>query len=68
MDPFIDIARLGERSMKHRFLSAGAFLLALPGLALAGTPGAAPEPGTVELLALGGVVALVIALRNRRKK
>lgn len=27
-----------------------------------------PEPGTVELLALGGVVALVIGIRNRRKK
>ena len=27
-----------------------------------------PEPGTFELLALGGVVALVIAFRNRGKK
>jgi hypothetical protein len=26
-----------------------------------------PEPGTFELLALGGVVAAVVALRNRRK-
>ena len=27
-----------------------------------------PEPGTFELLALGGAVALVIGLRNRRRK
>lgn len=34
----------------------------------AGTPTALPEPGTFELLALGGVVAAVVAIRNRRKK
>ena len=28
---------------------------------------AVPEPGTFELLALGGVIALVLAVRNRRK-
>jgi hypothetical protein len=27
-----------------------------------------PEPGTFELLALGGVVAAIIAIRNWRKK
>ncbi|HSQ81166.1 MAG TPA: PEP-CTERM sorting domain-containing protein [Casimicrobiaceae bacterium] len=27
-----------------------------------------PEPGTLELLSLGGIVAAVIAVRNRRKK
>ena len=27
-----------------------------------------PEPGVLELLAIGGVLAAVIALRNRRKK
>ena len=26
-----------------------------------------PEPGVLELLAMGGVLAAVIALRNRRK-
>jgi hypothetical protein len=30
-------------------------------------PNPLPEPGTFELLALGGVVAAVIAFRNRRK-
>jgi hypothetical protein len=28
---------------------------------------ALPEPGTFELLALGGIVAAVVAIRNRRK-
>jgi hypothetical protein len=28
----------------------------------------APEPGTFELLALGGVVAVIVAIRKRRKK
>ncbi|MGE5105558.1 MAG: PEP-CTERM sorting domain-containing protein [Betaproteobacteria bacterium] len=36
--------------------------------AFAGAPPAAvPEPGTFELLALGGVVAAIVAIRNRRK-
>jgi len=29
---------------------------------------AVPEPGVFELLAIGGVAAVVIAIRNRRKK
>jgi hypothetical protein len=33
----------------------------------AGEPVPVPEPGIIELLALGGVVAVVLALRNRRK-
>jgi len=33
----------------------------------AGEPVPVPEPGIVELLALGGVVAVVVAFRNRRK-
>jgi len=47
---------------------------ALPALAWAGgtiPPGDAtslPEPGTFELLALGGVVAAVVAIRKWRKK
>jgi PEP-CTERM motif-containing protein len=47
-----------------RFLA----LALIPSLAAAGAVGRAPEPGTFELLALGGVVALVIGIRNRRKK
>ena len=35
---------------------------------LAGGPAPLPEPGTFELLALGGVVAAVVAIRSRRKK
>lgn len=35
--------------------------------AWAGPTATAPEPGTFELLALGGVVALVIGIRNRRR-
>jgi hypothetical protein len=49
-----------------------AFLLSLSLLVIAPAAYAAasalPEPGTFELLALGGVVALVIGIRNRRKK
>jgi hypothetical protein len=37
-------------------------------VAQAGVPVPLPEPGTLELLALGGAVAAVIALRNRRRK
>jgi len=46
----------------------------LPALAWAGgttPPGdtsSLPEPGTFELLALGGVVAAVVAIRKWRKK
>lgn len=54
--------------MKTAFLSRIFLFALIPGLAWAGTPNAAPEPGTFELLALGGVVAAVIALRNRHKK
>jgi hypothetical protein len=49
----------------------GRIIVALGGLlaatgAFAGTS-TVPEPGTFELLALGGVVAVVVAIRNRRK-
>ena len=55
--------------MKRSFVSSGAFLLALvSGLVWAGTPAPVPEPGTFELIALGGIVAAVIAIRNRRRK
>lgn len=45
-----------------------ALLVAVATAAKAGVPQQVPEPGTFELLALGGVVAAVIAVRNRRKK
>ncbi len=35
--------------------------------AYAGIPNVVPEPGVLELLALGGVIAAVVAIRNRRK-
>jgi hypothetical protein len=48
-------------------LALCAALLATP--VFAGVPTTPlPEPGTFELLALGGVVAAVVAIRNRRKK
>lgn len=54
--------------MKRSFQSATLLLSLFPGLAWSGSINAAPEPGTFELLALGGVMAVVIAVRNRRKK
>lgn len=55
--------------MRSVFALTGILLLGvIPGLAGAGTPtGTTPEPGTLELLALGGVVALVIGIRNWRR-
>ena len=31
-------------------------------------PLVAPEPGTIELLAFGGIVGVIVALRKYRKK
>jgi len=48
----------------------GVLLLSMmAGAAVAGTGDfqVIPEPGVLELLALGGVVAAVVGLRNRRK-
>lgn len=40
----------------------------LASIAYAGAPpDPIPEPGVLELLAIGGVLAAVIAFRNRRK-
>jgi uncharacterized membrane protein YccC len=45
----------------------GAIVCALAAFpAFAGTP--VPEPGVLELLAIGGVLAAVIAIRKRRDK
>jgi hypothetical protein len=37
------------------------------GMALAGGAVALPEPGVLELLAIAGVAAVALAIRNRRK-
>ena len=50
--------------MDKLLLAACAALMATP--VLAGVS-AVPEPGTFELPALGGVLAAVVAIRNRRK-
>ena len=43
-------------------------LLALAsGTAVAGVPNQLPEPGVLELLAIGAVVGVAIAIRKRRK-
>ena len=51
--------------MDKLLLAACAALIATPALAGILT---VPEPGTFELLALGGVAAAVVAIRNARKK
>jgi hypothetical protein len=53
--------------MMHKIFLAIAVGLTFVPSASAGIT-AVPEPGTFELLALGGVVALVIGIRNRRGK
>jgi PEP-CTERM motif-containing protein len=50
-----------------RFSVSGLVLALSAAPAWAG-PNVVPEPGTFELLALGGVVGLVIAIRNRGRK
>jgi hypothetical protein len=37
------------------------------GTAVAGVPGQLPEPGILELLAVGAVVGVAVAIRKRRK-
>jgi hypothetical protein len=66
----------GRRSMNRMSWVVMALVsVILPAFAWAGTAGgpptdasSLPEPGTFELLALGGVVAAIIAIRNWRKK
>lgn len=52
--------------MTKYLIAITSLLVASTQLALAITP--IPEPGTIELLALGGVVSAVVALRKRRNK
>jgi hypothetical protein len=55
--------------MRAAVTSAVTLVLSVaPGIGRAAVVGTAPEPGTFELFALAGVVAAVIAIRNRRKK
>lgn len=54
-----------HRRRMNRLTVAVACVLAA-GAAFAG-PLTVPEPGVLELLAIGGVMAAVIAFRNRRK-
>ena len=42
--------------------------MAPPATAYAAATNFVPEPGVFELMAIGGVAAVVIAIRNRRKK
>jgi hypothetical protein len=56
--------------MKHLLVAAMTSLAGFTTSAAAGgavPPRALAEPGSFELLAIAGVVAVVIALRNRRK-
>lgn len=54
--------------MKIRSLFGILLLSLVSGAAFAGvSPNPVPEPGVLELLALGGVVAAVVGIRNRRK-
>jgi len=53
------------------YVATGLVAAVASAFAFAGTPGdisSVPEPGTFELLALGGVVAAVIAIRKWRRK
>lgn len=54
---------------RNRILAAGAAsafgLITGPVMAFEAIP--APEPGVLSLLGVGGVVALILFIRNRRK-
>jgi hypothetical protein len=53
--------------MVARTIFGGLLLALASGVAFAAAPVPLPEPGVIELLAVGGVVAGVIAARSRRK-
>ena len=54
--------------MNARSILAALLLCLAAGTALAGTPPPQlPEPGILELLAIGGVVGVAIAVRKRRE-
>jgi hypothetical protein len=54
--------------MKESSLLLYVALLAIASPAASGAVSQLPEPGSFELLALGGVVALIVGLRKRFKK
>jgi hypothetical protein len=53
--------------MKMRSMFQILLLSLASGAAFAGAPPTVPEPGTLELLAIGVVAAVVVAIRKRRK-
>jgi len=53
--------------MNARSTFAVILAVLIPGTAAAGGLVALPEPGILELLAIGAVVGIAIAIRNRRK-
>ncbi len=53
--------------MKARIASALAALTSGHVFAVAAAPQPLPEPGSFELIAIAGVIAVVVAIRNRRK-
>jgi hypothetical protein len=55
--------------MKARSVFGILLLSLVSGAAFAGTPiQTVPEPGVLELLALGGVVAAVVGIRKRNRR
>jgi PEP-CTERM motif len=63
--PFVHDSR-GD-SMAARTIFGGLLLALASGVAFAAAPVQVPEPGVIELLAVGAVVAGLIAARSRRK-
>ena len=55
--------------MKLQSVMGSILLMLASGVAYAGAvpPTAVPEPGILELLSVGAVIGLVVAIRNRRK-
>jgi hypothetical protein len=53
--------------MSKRFVLGTVLLLLASGSAAGSNPILIPEPGILELLSIGAVVAVVAAIRGRRK-
>jgi hypothetical protein len=53
--------------MLARTIFGGLLLALASGVAFAGAPVPLPEPGVIELLAVGGIAARLVAVRARRK-
>ena len=63
--PFVHDSR-GD-SMLARTIFGGLLLALVSGVAFAAASVPLPEPGVIEVLAVGGVVAGLVAARARRK-